>query len=90
MYSENYKTLMRETEDDTVERYSMLMDWVLLLIMTILPKAIIRFRAIPSKYQWHVFLELEKITLNFLWKYKIPPNSQKEKKEEQNRRYHTS
>ena len=25
MYSENYKTLMREIEDDTVERYSVLM-----------------------------------------------------------------
>ena len=83
MNSENYKTLMRETEDDTVERYSMLMDWVLLLIMTIVPKAIIRFREIPSKHQWRVFLELEKITLNISWKYKIPPNSQKKKKKKE-------
>ena len=49
--------------------------------MTIVPKAIIRFREIPSKHQWRVFLELEKITLNISWKYKIPPNSQKKKKE---------
>ena len=54
--------------------------------MTILPKVIIRFKIIPSKYQWHVFLELEKITLNFSWKYKRPPNSQIAKKKRKKRK----
>ena len=52
LYSENYKTLMTETEDDTNNGriYHACGLEELLLIMTILPKAIITFNAIPSKY----------------------------------------
>ena len=57
--------------------------------MTIPPKVIIRFKAIPSKYQWYVFLEPGKITLNFSWKYKIPANSQKRKKEKKRKKSKT-
>lgn len=45
LYNENYKTQMKEIEEDTekMERYSLLMDWKNIVNMTTLLKAIYRF-----------------------------------------------
>ena len=56
LYSENYKTLMKEIEDDTNRWRDTPCSWIgriNIVKMTILPKANYRFNAIPINYQWH-------------------------------------
>ena len=56
LYSENYKTLMKEIEEDTKKWKDILCSWIrrtTIVKMSVQPKAIYRFNASLSKDQQH-------------------------------------
>ena len=79
LYAENYETLMKGIKDDTNSWRDIPSSWIgriNIVKMTILPKAIYRFNAIPIKLPMAFFTELDQKNLKICMETQKTPNSQ--------------
>ena len=75
LYTENYKTLMKEIKDNINRWRDIPCSWVgriNIVKMTILPNAVYRFSVISIKSLVVFFTELQQKISHFIWKFKRP------------------
>ena len=72
LFAENYKTRMNKINDDTMERYTMFLDWKNQYCENnyTFPKTIYRFNAISIKLARALSTHLEEKILYFVWEQK--------------------
>ena len=72
LYPKNYRTLLKEIEEDTKRWKNIPCSWsggINIVKMSMLPRAIYTFNATPVKIPWTFFRELEQILRN-VWNQK--------------------
>ena len=75
LYTENYRILLKETEEDTKKQKNISSSWIgktNIDKMSTLPKVICRFSAIFNNILIVLFTEIEQTILKFVWNYKRP------------------
>ena len=75
LYTENYKTLMKEIKDDINRWRDIPCSWagrINIVNMTVLPNATYRFNVIPIKSPAAFSTEPEQNTSQFIWKHRRP------------------
>ena len=84
LYTEKYKTLMKEIKD-YINRWRDIpcsrVGIINIMKMTILSNTIYRFNETPIKLLMAFFIELEQKISQFIWKHKSPSQSSPEKEE---------
>ena len=72
LYTENYKALLKEIEKD-MKWKDVPCSWIgriSIVKMSILPKAVYRFNAVPIKIPKSYFKEIDQKIIRFVWNYK--------------------